>query len=155
MNSCTFCGRLVADAEIKATNGGTELCKFRLASDVGWGDRKQTHWLDCVIFGQRGQALQPHLGKGQTVTVVGELEPPRMYEAKNGETRAAQSLVVREIALQGRSEPRGGDGDGSRYPDKANGAQAAQKASQATQAPTSGGFDDDIPFDLLDRGLTA
>lgn len=104
MNTCTFTGRVVADAEMRDTSGGTRLCKVRVASDTGWSDNKKTHWLDCTIFGKRGESLHQHLRKGTPLTVVGDLEPPRTYESNTGETRVAQSLVVRELALHGAKE---------------------------------------------------
>lgn len=139
MNTCTFCGRVVADAEMRTTASGTTLCKVRIASDCGWGENKKTHFLSCVIFGNRGTALQPHLLKGQQVTVVGELEPPRTYETQQGETRVAQSLVIREIALQG-----GKQGQGS-----TQGPQTAQGGAEGFQSPppAGDGFEDqEIPF---------
>ena len=147
MNTCTFTGRIVADAEMRSTTSGTELCKFRLASDTGWGDRKATHWLDCVIFGERGRAVQPHLRKGDPVTVVGDLQVPRIYQAKDGEYRSAQDVIVRELAMQGSKNGAGSHGDGGGYPDKGTGSRASSAPSQgASAAPDP--FDDslDIPF---------
>ncbi len=139
MNSCTFAGRLVADAEMKTTGSGTTLCSFRVASDCGWGDNKKTHWLSCAIFGERGAKLAPHLLKGDPVTVVGELSPPRTYAAQ-GETRVAQDMVVREIALQGSQNSRSGDG-GSGAGGSTTRLQAAARAQGADN------FDDfEIPF---------
>lgn len=151
LNTCTFAGRLVADAETKYSQGGAEICSFRIASDTGWGDHKKTHWLGCVLFGERGSKLAPYLRKGDPITVVGDLAPPRLYEA-NGETRVAQDLVVREVALQGSKngtesaqEPAGASG-GSRQ-GQGSGAGKA-RPSGASQAAGSGAppFDDDIPF---------
>ncbi len=99
-NNCTFIGRLAFDAEQRATASGTTVVKFRLASDSGWGEHKKTHWLDVAMFGNRGQALVPHLTKGTQVVIYGELEPPRTYESK-GETRMAQSIVARDVTFVG------------------------------------------------------
>jgi single-strand DNA-binding protein len=145
MNSCTFCGRLVADAEMKTAKSGATVCNFRIASDTGWGDNKKTHWLSCIIFGERGQKLQPYLKKGDPITVVGELSPPRTYDAQ-GETRVAQDLVVREVALSGAkndSAPRSGDA-GSGSP-----SSPSQSSRTPPAAPYGGGvpeYGDDIPF---------
>ena len=147
MNSVIFCGRLAADAEVKTTNGGNELCKFRLASDTGWGEQKRTHWLDCAWFGKRGVAVAPHLRKGQQVTVVGELDPPRTYQTQNGETRVAQDLIVREIALQGAR----GDPEGSAMPTQ-RGSDRAPPAAPYGGGTGGGGFDDDIPFSVYMKG---
>lgn len=150
MNSCTFCGRLVADAEMKTAPSGTTLCSFRMASDSGFGDRKQTHWLSCVIFGERGPKLQPYLRKGDPITVVGELSPPRTYEAQ-GEIRVAQDLVVREVALQGsKGDSTAAMGNAAPLPQSRSG----QSQRTPPAAPYGGGtgmggdIDDetDIPF---------
>lgn len=137
MNSCTFCGRVVFDAEMRTTNGGAELCRLRIASDTGWGDNKKTHWLDCVIFGKRGASLAQYLKKGQQVTVIGDLEPPRTYD-KDGEVRVAQSLVVREIALQGAM--------GSAQNDQTQQRPPAAASSHVDRNAAQKDFDDDIPF---------
>lgn len=135
MNSCTFCGRLVADAEMKAAKSGTMVCNFRIASDTGWGDNKKTHFLSCVVFGERGVKLQPHLKKGGSVTVVGELTPPRMYTS-NGETKAAQDLKVYEVALTGNKE------GGNDRPRTDSAAKPAPPPSDYGTYP----YNDDVPF---------
>ena len=136
MNTCTFAGRVVADAEIRATPAGKMICKVRIASDSGWGEHKKTHWLDCAIFGQRGERLAPYLTKGSSVTVVGELEPPRTYQAQ-GETRVAQSLVVRELALQGSK----GTGEPKQTPSR-----PAESATGEVHAQGGDPFGDDLPW---------
>lgn len=151
MNTCTFCGRIVADAELKTTTNGTSVCNVRVASDTGWGDNVKTHWLDCAIFGKRGESLQPHLTKGSPVTVVGDLEPPRTYEANNGETRVAQSLVVREIALQGASKDDTGQHSAQGAGTPQRGSQGASRTSQGGGSGGGGGGqpfepDSEIPF---------
>lgn len=124
MNCCTFAGRVVADAVLRATQSGTQVLTFRVASDTGYGDHKKTHWLGCKLFGKRGVSLAPYLLKGQQVTVAGTLEPPRTYDAQ-GETRLAQDLVVSEVALMGQQPQTNGT------------------SKEPAAAPE---FDDDIPF---------
>ena len=41
----TIAGRLGKDAEHK-TVGSSDLCSFSVAADVGYGDKKQTIWVD-------------------------------------------------------------------------------------------------------------
>lgn len=150
MNSCTFAGRLVADAEIKQSRSGTDICAFRVASDCGWGDNKKTHWITCALFGERGTKLAPHLRKGDPVTVVGELSPPRTYEA-SGETRVAQDLIVREVALQGSS--RGENSAPPRPRDTSGYAPVAGRSSGGSTGHSGPvDFDDDVPFAAHERG---
>ena len=92
MNSCTFTGRLGRDAETRKVND-TTVTSFSLASDVGYGDKKTTIWLDCSIWGNRGVTLEPALVKGAEITVIGELSE-REYTNKDEELKKALSLRV-------------------------------------------------------------
>lgn len=143
MNSCTFAGRIVADAETKTSRSGSDICSFRIASDCGWGDNEKTHWINCAIFGERGAKLAGYLRKGDPVTVVGELSPPRTYEAGN-ETRVAQDLIVREVALQGsRQDRQGAPSQPRTAPSGASGA--GHTSGGSAGRPGAADFDE-IPF---------
>lgn len=100
MNSISAAGRIVADAEVKFTPGGDPLCSFRLASDVGFGERKTTNWFNCQIWGARGEKLAPHLLKGQQITVFGTLTM-REWTNKDGAKQLSPDIRVNDIALQG------------------------------------------------------
>ena len=100
MNKISAVGRLAADAETRFLPNGDALCSFRVASDVGYGDKKTTNWFTCTIFGKRGEALAPHLTKGQQVTVFGTLTL-REWNDKDGAKRMSPEIRVDEIALQG------------------------------------------------------
>ena len=131
MNKITCTGRIAADAEVKYTPNGDAIAEFRVASDVGFGEKKTTNWFRCSIWGKRGEALAPHLAKGTPVTVFGTLTL-REWTNKEGIKQLSPEVRVDEIELQG----------GKR--------DAAQPASRPAQRPASGApFDDmadDIPF---------
>ena len=55
MNTCTFVGRLPRDAQLKDV-GVNKVCNFSIASDVGFGDKKKTLWIECAMWGKRGEA---------------------------------------------------------------------------------------------------
>lgn len=68
----TVTGNLGRDAELKNA-GGTQVLSFSVASTKKDRNGEQTHWIDCSIWGQRGESLAQYLSKGTRVTVVGEL----------------------------------------------------------------------------------
>lgn len=84
-NAISFHGRLTKDAEVQSTANGKTLCKFTVASDVGYGDHKSTNFFDVVIFGKRAEGgLPQYLKKGTSVYVSGELKiEKREYEGKH------------------------------------------------------------------------
>jgi single-strand DNA-binding protein len=100
MNKISATGRLAADSELRFTPGGDAILNFRVASDVGFGDKKTTNWFACQVWGKRGEALQPHLTKGQQVTVFGTLVL-REWTNKDGVKQLSPDIRVDEIELQG------------------------------------------------------
>lgn len=127
MNVCTFTGRLARDAEVRTTNNGKTVVQFRLASDVGYGDRKTTLWLQCQIWGRENLASM--LTKGKAVTVYGELSQ-REYQDRNGATQTSLDLNVRDLEFQSGGKQDDGNGGGNARP------QGYQQPQQ--QAPVQG-----------------
>ena len=135
MNKISATGRLAADAEVRFTNTGDPIATFRLASDVGFGDKKTTNWFQCQIWGKRGEALAPHLTKGQQVTVFGMLTL-REWENKEGQKQVSPDIRVDEIELQGGKR----DSESTHSQSQANSSKSAPKGNNFED------MDDDIPF---------
>ena len=73
MNNFNFTGNLGKDCQIRDA-GQTKVCNFGVAVKSGYGDRAQTLWIDCALFGKRAEGgLAQYLVKGQTVAVSGEI----------------------------------------------------------------------------------
>ena len=123
----TVAGRIGKDAETRSTQDGKAVTSWSVAGDIGYGDRKQTLWFDCSLWGERGRKLGPHIRKGTPVTITGELGQ-REYEGKTYLT-----LRVNDVALQGGKQD--SQGKGFQDPQHAAGYQA--------QAPLD---EDSIPF---------
>ncbi|MGB6105679.1 MAG: single-stranded DNA-binding protein [Pusillimonas sp.] len=135
MNKITITGRLAADAELRYSPSGDAICGFRVASDIGYGERKSTNWFSCQVWGKRGEALAPHLTKGQQVTVFGSLTL-REWNDKEGSKRLSPDVRVDEIELQG-----------GKRDDSQPAQQRQQPRPAALQAASVADLDDDlIPF---------
>ena len=94
MINITVAGRLGKDAEVKQV-GSSTVCSFSVAGDTGFGDRKQSHWFDCSLWGKQGEALVHYLKKGQQVTVIGE------FSEREHNGKYHKELRVNQIELQG------------------------------------------------------
>lgn len=143
MNNATFAGRLGRDAETRQA-GGKPVTNFSLAVDeyAGQGE-KRTLWIDCAMWGERGEKLAQYLAKGANITVAGQVGV-RTYDS-HGETRAVLTLNVREVTLQGGKQ----DGDQRPAATASRPAQQERPAQAAKPAtPPADDFgDDEIPFD--------
>lgn len=125
----TLTGRLVRDAELKHTGGGTAVCGFSIASNysrkVGEDWKEEASFFDLVMFGRRAEALHRYLTKGQQVAI--KASPRQERWEKDGQKRSAVKFYVDDIVLVG-------------------GRSDNQGSSESSPATTSSDFDDDVPF---------
>ena len=97
MNFKELC-RLGKDAVVRSTSAGKQVTGFSAAFDNGWGDRKQTVWLDCSAWGDRYPKIADYLLKGTQVVLEGNIGT-REHEGKTYLT-----LDVSDIKLTGKPD---------------------------------------------------
>jgi len=137
MNVFTFSGNLGRDVKVNQA-GGSTVANFVVAVKSGYGDREQTLWVDCSLWGKRAEGgLPQYLTKGQTVMVSGELGS-REYQDNDGNNKTVLTCNVASITLASAK----GDNSNSQPQQQ---PQRQQQAQPQQQAPTND-FDDDIPF---------
>ena len=100
MNNLNFTGRIGKDCETRHTAGGDAVTSFTAAMDSGYGEKKITTWLNCSIWGKRGESVSPYLLKGTQVAVTGELTN-RPYVDKEGNPRYSLDVRVNDLTLIG------------------------------------------------------
>jgi single-strand DNA-binding protein len=94
-------GNLGSDPELKYSANGQPFLRFNVASNgrtrtESGGFEEKTEWVRCTVFGQRAEALSPHLTKGQRVFVSGRLET-RPWTTQQGEVRAGLEMIVNTV----------------------------------------------------------
>lgn len=127
MNLFAATGNLGKDCRTNNV-GGTSVCNFTLAVRSGYGDKEQTVWLDCALWGKRAEGKLPdYLKKGAQVAVSGELGT-REHEGKTYLTlRLSELDLIGGKAVQDSVQPTN------------HGQGAPVDSSQS-------GLEDDIPF---------
>ena len=143
MNTWTIAGRIGRDAETRHTGSGKAVTNFSVAVDeyAGAGERN-TLWVSCAMWGERGEKLAQYLVKGASVTVSGNAGV-RTYEGNAG-TRAEMTMNVREITMQGGKES---GRVGSDTPPQRQSKQASSGNNHSsTRGEPPADFEDDIPF---------
>jgi single-strand DNA-binding protein len=117
MNVLSFTGNAGRDAETRFTASGDAITSFSVALSSGYGD-KITTWLNCSLFGKRGETLAQYIKKGTLLGVVGEFQA-RPYTTKEGDEKLSLEVRVSDVTLLcGRSE--GGNGNTQRQDQKPN-----------------------------------
>jgi single-strand DNA-binding protein len=109
LNVWTFSGRVGADAELRTTQSGEKVLSFRVANDIGFGDRKTTQWADCSYWGKRAEAVSGYVKKGDKITVSGELKLEE-YQKRDGTPGSKLAVRVNDLDLASRQESAGGGG---------------------------------------------
>lgn len=128
MNTICFTGNLGNDCR-KGGAGGSSVCNFSVAVKSGFGDKTQTLWIDCSLWGKQAESKLPdYLVKGQSVAVSGELGT----REHNGKTYL--TCRVTSIDLIGKKEEQ------TKTP--------SPSSEQKTPGKSDGyyGLDDPIPF---------
>jgi single-strand DNA-binding protein len=80
---------------VRHTQAGKAVTGWALAVDTGFGDNKQTTWIDCSAWGDRFTKIAEYIRKGDRVGVVGEIGT-REHDGKTYVT-----LNVRDVTLLG------------------------------------------------------
>lgn len=154
------CGR---DPEVRYTAGGAAVCNVILATSEQWKDRQtgqnqeRTEWHRVVLFGKLGEIAGEYLKKGAQVYIEGRLQT-RKWQDQNGQERYTTEIVASDMQMLGGR--RGGDQTSGDQPQESGPSAQTSGATGSGQPSDSGGgnfddFDDDIPFDLYQRGMPA
>lgn len=73
INKIVIIGRLTKNPELKNING-TQLAKFTLASEQGFGDKKSTGFFDCIAWGKQAEIISKYMQRGNRVGIDGSLQ---------------------------------------------------------------------------------
>lgn len=118
LNSVTLGGNLVQDSQLRATQTSAVL-SFTVcvnsSQKEGDGYVDVPNFVDCVIYGARGESLARYLTKGTYVALTGRIAQ-RRWETKDGQRRSKLEVIASEIHF----ETRRGASDDARddlYPD--------------------------------------
>lgn len=98
MNTVNILGRIANDLELRQTQTGKAVVSFTVANSTGWGDNKQTNWLDCVAWEKKAETICKHLEKGSGIGITGELRT-RAYVDSNGSKRKVTEILVTDITF--------------------------------------------------------
>jgi len=125
-------GHLGRDPEMRYTPSGQPVASFSVATSRRWTDDKgqqqeRTVWWRVTAWGKQAEACNQYLTKGRMALVEGEVDEPRVYQAKDGTWRASLDVRATNVRFLG------GRGEGG-------------EATATTKEPASDAGDEDLPF---------
>lgn len=99
MNKVELIGRLVADPDVRYSQGDTPtaVARYRLAVDRRYkkDGEQSADFISCVAFGKNGEFAEKYLHKGIKIGVSGRIQTGS-YENKDGQKVYTTDVVVEE-----------------------------------------------------------
>ena len=135
-NKVILMGNLTRDPEMSFTPTQTAVVDFGMAMNKTWtgkdGQKKEeVCFVDCVIFGKRGEAVNKYFKKGEPIMIEGRLSF-ESWAAQDGSKRSKLKVVADSFEFVGGQQ------------------KAAQEPQQKDRPATGPDYDpnnpDDIPF---------
>jgi len=137
MNKVILIGRLVADPEVRYSQGENSICiaRYRLAIDRRHkkDGEAEADFIPCVALGKQGEFAEKYLRKGLKIAVTGRIQTGN-YTNKDGQKVYTTDVIVEEHEF---CESKG---------------TSAQNNAPASQADSDGfmqipdGIDEELPF---------
>lgn len=150
INIVVITGNLTRDSELSVTNGGTSLLRFSVAVNDRMKNQQTGEWedrpnyVDCVLWGIRGEKLEQYLVKGQKVSVCGRLRWSR-WES-DGQKRSKLEVVVDEVELMGRRSAQDVAQEAMAPRQVQQDHTGSQSVAQAVSAARAAYYEQDIAF---------
>lgn len=142
LNRVILIGRLTRDPELRKTTSGTAVASFSLAVDdsyKGPNGEKNTLFINCSVFGARGENVAKFTRKGSLVAVSGRLNQ-RKYNRKSDNVQMTVTEVICDSVdfLDTKSS------NGSATPSNDN--ETVSEEAQGNNLDSIDVVDDDLPF---------
>ena len=131
INKVFLMGRLTRDPELRHTGTGTPVTTFTIAIDNGYGDNRQTDFINCVAWNKTAEFVTKYFSKGKMIIIADGQIRTRSWETQDGKRAYATEVVANVVNF--------GESKSSQQP--------------ATQPPMQDDDDDFTPLDEEDDDL--
>ena len=98
MNTWCGIGRIVADPDMRYTDGGVTIAKFRLAVARRFKKEGQPEadFINCLAFGKTAEFVEKYFRKGMKTACTGSIQTGS-YKNKDGQTVYTTDIVVDNV----------------------------------------------------------
>ena len=96
MNIAVLMGRLTQTPELKTTPNGVSVTSFSIAVDRGYGDNKQTDFINLVAWRQTAEFVCKYFTKGSRIAIEGSIQT-RRYQDRDGNNRTVFEVVANNV----------------------------------------------------------
>lgn len=102
LNKIILMGRLVADPELKTTQSGVAVCRFKVAVDRPYqkDKEKQADFIPCTAWCNTAEFVSKYFSKGKMIIVEGSLRNSD-YTDKNGIKHYSMDVSADNVSFGG------------------------------------------------------
>lgn len=146
MNKFLGSGNLTGDPDVKLTQAGKKLAKFRLAindkyTSASGNTVEKTHYVNCTAFGTTAEIIGKYCRKGQRIEVEGKLDYSEWTDEETEQRRSSLGVIVQQVYLM----PKAMNPKGSPAKEEQPGYTEEPGEAVLNGAKSPSG-EDDIPF---------
>lgn len=98
MNNCTFHGRLAKEHAFRVTDSGQQVLNNTIAVNTGYGNNKDTMFIEFSLFGKQAEYVANYSAKGNRIILVGEIRMDK-WTAKDGTEKQTLRLRANSVEL--------------------------------------------------------
>lgn len=96
MNQVVLTGNLTRTPELRRTQEGMAVCRFTIANNKGYGEKRKTTFVSIVTFNKTAENCEKYLNKGSKIGIIGELEI-RQFTGNDGQTKYMTEIIANEV----------------------------------------------------------
>jgi len=146
MNTIHIAGHLGADPEVRYTPNGNKVTSLRLAARTRRKGQDDTIWYRITVWGDQFDRMMPHLKKGSSLIVIGDLQKPEVYTAKDGSNQVSIDVTALHLMFSPFGKSGGEQQMGQTLAQTTAAPVETPVASVQGSAPAGHNLDDDLPF---------
>ena len=141
INRVCISGNLTRDPVLRSTSGGMSVLSMGVAVNDRRKNQQTGQWedypnfVDCTLFGTRGEKLAQYLAKGSKVAIEGKLRYRSWNDQQTGQKRSALEVVVDELEFMSSQQQQQGYAPQQYAPQAAPQAPQARTYGQGRPAP--------------------
>ena len=100
LNKWEIIGHLGSEPEMRFTPNGHPVASFSIATNYGYGERKETVWVRVTCWNKQAEFANQYGSKGSLARVEGEGRITS-YENREGETKYNLELTAQSVMFLG------------------------------------------------------
>jgi single-strand DNA-binding protein len=103
INKVILVGNLGAAPELRATQSGTQVATFSVATSEKWKDKngqqqENTEWHRIIAWAKLAEICGEYLDKGSKVYIEGKLQT-RKWQDQNGNDKYTTEIIARDMKM--------------------------------------------------------